>query len=264
MRIFHCGSGSTPRGPSLQKNDVVLVSYPRSGNTWVRAILAYLFYPEDRIRSLQSLNRLVPDIYFGIPRMVRYCQPRVIKTHQPFGFRHESSNNSLYHQNIYVVRHPFAVVSSFFHFQLNFWKYPETSLERFVQKFVNGTIEGNSSWQEHVLSWKAVEDERKILFLRYEDLLENQGREIGRIADFLGQNTSAERINMICKKTSRTSMIKLQKKGPLVEKGYDLVRKAGSTWPSENELTQTTKDIIWHRSKIAMELFGYSRTYKSE
>jgi hypothetical protein len=103
-----------------------------------------------------------------------------------------------------------------------------------------------------------VEDEREILFVRYEDLCENQAEEIIRLANFLSKSIPAGRITTICERTSRAAMAKLQEIRPIVEKGYDMVRKSGNSQLLENELTEEMKDLIWQRCKIAMELFDYS------
>ena len=43
-------------------SDVFLVSYPRSGNTWFRFLVANALHPETEV-SFASIPRLVPDIY---------------------------------------------------------------------------------------------------------------------------------------------------------------------------------------------------------
>jgi len=66
--------------PKLKTDDVFLVYYPRSGNTWVKTIVAHILYPHVRIYSLKNLARLVPEIP-EIDSDNKYSNPRVIKTH---------------------------------------------------------------------------------------------------------------------------------------------------------------------------------------
>ena len=48
------------------ERDVFLVSYPRSGNTWLRSMIAQLLTGE-KINSLRELDYIVPDIYYSVP-----------------------------------------------------------------------------------------------------------------------------------------------------------------------------------------------------
>jgi hypothetical protein len=196
--------------PELRPEDVMLVSYPRSGNTWVRVIIAYMLYDFERIKSLADINRLVPDIHRGIPRSNNYSNPRVIKTHRSFGFRHERHRLDLYSKNIYVVRHPIDVIRSYFSFQLKLWEVNETSLDRFAIKVTNGAI--GPSWQSHVMSWKTMENELDILYVRYEDLVAEPLVEIQRIGSFLGRTLTERECEEINCKSSLENMRKLKKR----------------------------------------------------
>lgn len=256
-KVFPGGQGSAPRAPQLKPSDVMLASYPRSGSTWVRTILAYLLYPEQRISSLSALNFLIPDVYYGVSRLAKYSDPRIIKTHQPFGFRHESENALLYRRNIYVIRHPYDVAISFFDFQQKLWTAPTEAFEVFVHQFLNGTIRGNSTWHEHVLSWKAEEKNREILFVRYEDLLANPFLEASRLANFLRLDANSERVQLACDHSMRDAVVKLAGKGSLVEAAYPFINKAGVTRSNPSMLTEELRQLIWERCRTAMMMFGY-------
>ncbi|MBC6480620.1 MAG: sulfotransferase domain-containing protein [Hormoscilla sp. GM7CHS1pb] len=152
--------------PKLKTDDVFLVSYPRSGNTWVKNIIAHILYPHERIYSLNYLARLVPEIH-EIDSDNEYSNPRVIKTHRSFPFRQERENSALYSQVIYIVRHPFDVIRSLHYF--NSYLNPKQTIDQTVCKVTMG---GNKlgSWQDHVLSWKLAEKNAQMLLIRYEDM----------------------------------------------------------------------------------------------
>ena len=242
--------------PELQSDDVMLVSYPRSGNTWVRMIVAHLLYDSNEIKSLADLDYLVPDIYRGIPRHNRYSNPRVIKTHQSFGFRHERKRDDLYSRDIYVVRHPFDVIRSYFDLQLKLWQRKETSIDRFAIKVANGAIGG--SWQEHVLSWKTMDRELEILFVRYEDLMTTPVEEIGRIADFLGKSINRAEAEEINYKSSLENMQGLEKKKSLVDEKYQFVRREQDKRQLKNDMSPETKKNVFESCQVGMRLFGYN------
>ena len=123
----------------LNENDVFLVSYPRSGNTWVRVILSYILYPERKIESLSELDSLIPDIHRSIPKL-RYSNPRVIKSHQSYDSRHGHQNPNLYKKIIYIVRNPYDSLKSYYSFQELSKNTHYTSFEDFVQQICEGLI----------------------------------------------------------------------------------------------------------------------------
>src|SRR6266581_956224 len=46
----------------IRPDDVFIVSYPRSGNTWVRFLIANLLAPDDKI-TFRNIENYVPSIY---------------------------------------------------------------------------------------------------------------------------------------------------------------------------------------------------------
>jgi hypothetical protein len=102
---FILGKDIAGRDLPVYADDTFIVSYPRSGNTWTRFLIANLLHP-DQPATFANIERLVPDSeaqssrYFkSIPR------PRVIKSHQYFDPR--------YKKVIYIVRDPRDVALSY-------------------------------------------------------------------------------------------------------------------------------------------------------
>src|SRR2546430_17117355 len=63
-------------------DDVFLVSYPKSGNTWTRFLIANLVFP-DRHPDFSNINQLIPDPEALAKRdLDRVARPRYIKSHQ--------------------------------------------------------------------------------------------------------------------------------------------------------------------------------------
>ena len=52
------------RGLTVFPEDVFLVSYPRSGNTWTRFLLGNLLWQNDPVTFLNIESR-IPEIYFN-------------------------------------------------------------------------------------------------------------------------------------------------------------------------------------------------------
>ncbi|HEX4589745.1 MAG TPA: hypothetical protein VH120_07440, partial [Gemmataceae bacterium] len=53
-------------------DDVYLASYPRSGNTWLRAVVAEIMFGSSGA-NIADLDRYVPDIY--VPQPEKYVVP---------------------------------------------------------------------------------------------------------------------------------------------------------------------------------------------
>src|SRR5437763_15946727 len=83
--------GQVPAGRRLTvfPDDVFLVSYPRSGNTWTRFLIGNLLDQEDPI-TFANIESRIPEIYLfpdkgllGLPR------PRIRKSHEYFAHRYK-------------------------------------------------------------------------------------------------------------------------------------------------------------------------------
>ncbi|MGH9453777.1 MAG: hypothetical protein ACRD2O_07390, partial [Terriglobia bacterium] len=47
---------------NILPDDIFLVSFPKSGNTWTRFLIGNLVHPEELI-TFANVSRIVPDIY---------------------------------------------------------------------------------------------------------------------------------------------------------------------------------------------------------
>jgi len=79
-------------------DDTFLVSYPKSGNTWVRFLLANLLHPNETV-GFANINRLLPAPGVLSKRFLRSLpRPRILKSHETFDVR--------FRKVIYLVRDP--------------------------------------------------------------------------------------------------------------------------------------------------------------
>jgi aryl sulfotransferase len=198
---------------------VWIASYPKSGNTWLRALLASLRNggaPVD-INGLHSTNG-APDRHrfdevLGIDSAdltsdeVECLRPRVyeavatnvddlalFKIHDAF---HQTPAGewiappSVTHGAIYPVRHPYAVAPSFAnHLGVSLKRAVEVMNDR-EYAFAPGDHAGAPQvrqrlldWSGHAESWLAAPF--PVHVVRYEDLHESPARELAKVAEFLG------------------------------------------------------------------------------
>ncbi len=216
-------------------DDIFLVSFPKSGNTWTRFLLANLLHPE-KAASFANLHRIIPDPTGTTKRdFDRMPRPRIIKSHECFDPRYPRVN--------YMVRDPRDVAVSQYHYHRKLRKIEDDSpVERFVTRFLAGETCGHGSWGQNVLTWVVTrEGDPRFLLLRYEDLVADTPRELRKVLAFLKMEATEEQIDQAVERSSAAQMRKMEKsqseqcgltKGS--RKDLSFVRAAGSGgWRSE-------------------------------
>jgi sulfotransferase family protein len=201
------GTDKAERNFAVFPDDVFVVSYPRSGNTWTRFLIANLVYPAENV-SFTNIERLIPDTSSQSNRALkRTPRPRIIKTHQYFDHR--------YRKMIYIVRDPRDVALSMYNFQRKYRQIPDDyPLQSSVDDFVRGNLISADwgSWGENVASWVYTRSHSQdFLLLRYEDMIADTSRELARIARHLGIEASSDRLQSVIDRSSADRMRELEK-----------------------------------------------------
>ena len=185
-------------------DDTFLASYPKSGNTWTRFLIANLVYPENH-PDFSNINELIPDPEALSKRHLSTLpRPRFLKSHQYFDPR--------YQKIIYVVRDPRDVALSQYHFhrkrRLIEDNYP---VAQFVTRFVAGETSEYGSWAENVASWLSTRyGSRGFLLLRYEDMIADTPTELAKVAAFLSIPADSSRIAHAVEQSSADKMRELE------------------------------------------------------
>jgi hypothetical protein len=223
--LYHPG-----RNLDVFPDDIFLVSYPKSGNTWTRFLVANLVYPEKNI-DFANLNEVTPDPEaLSKRRLSQKPRPRILKSHAYFDPR--------YPRVIYIVRDPRDVVISSYYFEMKRQNIPQTcSLEEFVPLFVRGLKDHNyGNWADNVSSWFYTRRYNPgFLLLTYEALQADGMRELGRVAEFLRIPADRGRLATALEKSSADRMRELEK-------------KQGDKWSS---IRETRQDIPFVRKAKA-------------
>jgi hypothetical protein len=187
-------------------DDTFIVSYPRSGNTWTRFLIANLIRPTEDI-TFANIERIIPDAEAQSSRfLLRTPRPRIVKTHEYFDHR--------YKKIVYIVRDPRDVVISYYNFQRKYRQIEDAyPLAHYVRDFVNGRLISADwgTWGENVGSWLARAARPGFLLVRYEDLLLNPLQELGRLAGFLNVASNAELLNATLEKSSAQRMREMER-----------------------------------------------------
>lgn len=232
-------------------NIVWLASYPKSGNTWLRAFLANLIANRaaplrpDELRDYGDAEALAPrytrlagrpstglapaeqaalrmDVHALIAREAHGT--RLVKTHTFNGSfeGHPLINWQVSAGAIYVVRNPLDVaVSMTHHFGLTLdeaiarladERVASINDELFVSHFIG-------SWSSNVRSWADVAERapEKVIVLRYEDLLEKPAKYFAKAAKLIGLGQDRARIERAVKHTAFQTLSSLEKQHGFVE-----------------------------------------------
>jgi Sulfotransferase domain len=241
-------------------DDIFLVSFPKSGNTWTRFLVANLIFPQRDV-TWTNIDRLVPDPTGTAKRdFDRMPRPRVIKSHECFDPR--------YPRVIYIVRDPRDVVVSQYHYHRKIKRIADDSpIERFVTRFLAGETCPHGSWGQNIASWLYTrQDNSQLLWLRYEDLVSDTTRELAKVVSFLGLQSKPDEIRRAVERSSADRMRQLEKnqtsKNGLMRgsrKDINFVRSANSGgWRSELAMPLVQRiELAWG---MLMQQLGYNLT----
>ncbi|KAH6831662.1 sulfotransferase 12 [Perilla frutescens var. hirtella] len=184
-----------------QDSDIFLVTTPKSGTTWLKAIIFALINRQrhpiaanDHPLLSHNPHDLVPFLeiklyaHNQIPDLASFPSPRLFSTHIPYVSLPESLKNTSKCKLIYLCRNPKDTFVSLWHFT-NKLRLPEmgtNGIEEVFDRFCNGISLYGPFW-DHVLEyWKlSVEHPERVLFLKYEDMKEQPQFNLRRVAEFL-------------------------------------------------------------------------------
>lgn len=176
-------------------DDIFIVSYPRSGTTWVQVILHHLF--SDQEFGFDHISEVSPFLERALFRGIdleHLPSRRIFKTHLPAKriFRRLLRQPGKF---IYVHRNPADVSLSYYHFYADYHGYAD-SFENFLKRFKSGKVQ-YGRWDNHVLSWRNLAKYKRVLFVSYEDMKHDPTGTINRIAQFCGSSADEAKIRRV-------------------------------------------------------------------
>ena len=159
-----------------------LVSYPKSGSTWLRFLLANCI--SEQSCDFTNVHLFIPDLHFMPTSAEGDSLLRILKTHFPY--------QPSFKRVIYLARDGRDVaVSYFYHWQKQQGGRSLKSFPEFLECFNNGQLDSFGRWGEHVLSWLDG-GTRDLLLVRYEDLKSDTVGELRRVMAFLETSVTEE------------------------------------------------------------------------
>ncbi len=201
---YTLGRQAMAKGVTSYDDDVWVVSYPKSGNTWTRFLIANLIAGRETV-DWSNIEHWVPDIYISRdPQLRSLSRPRYFKSHEPY--------RPDYRRVVFIVRDPRDVAVSYFHFVRKTNMLPvDATMDDFMQKFMGGRIDPYGSWGENVGSWLgARRGTPDLLLLRYEDLLSDTASQLARIAQMLQLPVDNEQLHRAVENSRADRMRELE------------------------------------------------------
>ncbi|GAB4840161.1 hypothetical protein Ancab_020925, partial [Ancistrocladus abbreviatus] len=189
-----------------QVSDVLLVTTPKSGTTWLKAMIYAVanrkLYPNIYLHPLLNYNPhdLVPflelNVYYDINKVTDLSSlpsPRLFSSHLPISSLPKSAKDTC--KLVYLCRNPKDTFVSLWHFtnKLRPCHLGSLPLGEAFQRFCRGVSLYGLFWYYVLGYWnESLENPKNVFFLKYEDIKEQPTFHLKRLAEFLGCPFSQE------------------------------------------------------------------------
>lgn len=233
----------------LRESDQFIVSYPRSGNRWLRMILRdVIVLNRPELTAPPDLKTLIPDLHHDAPDDSALAQfgvsARILKSH--------NLRDIAGRRMVYIFRNAADALVSYYRFRCQNPQWASTvsamSLEAFCQTMLPG-------WIDHMkIAISAAETAPKqVHFIAYEALHTEPARVLRRVVDFLGIAVADE---VIARAIEANSFVKnrakvTEGKGPILRKGR--IGSAGEELSAEvlKEVEAVARPLYQRASELA-------------
>lgn len=272
-------------------NILWLASYPKSGNTWMRAFLAHLLPDARRPLDPNKLGGAFSQAESSIG-WYRRLDPRPLEQWQPEDFArarprvheaiaasretttfckthcammavhgHPAVNMAVSTGAVYIVRNPLDVALSYADFLAR--PADEVATMMATENYTFPPTPRNApevlgSWSQHVASWTAPQN-RRVHTVRYEDLLSAPSKHFRAVVRFLGLDMPRGRIERAIRHASFATLARQEaalgfSERPPHQKRFFRKGTAGQ-WRKELTPQQVERICAAHRRQMAR--FGY-------
>ncbi|CAL7938171.1 unnamed protein product [Xylocopa violacea] len=201
--------GRKIRDMEIYEDDVWLVSYPRTGSHWAQEMVWCIGnnFDYENARTLLVLRNplleastlMVTGDYVewfaklgdSVENVIKMPRIRYIKSHLPLELLPQQIHQKK-PKIVYIARNPKDTCVSFYHYCRTFHNITG-SFEEFAELFLEDHAPIGPFWK-HVLDFWAIRNQENVLFLRYEEMKQDQEEVIRKTAKFMNKTVTDEQI----------------------------------------------------------------------
>jgi hypothetical protein len=267
-----------------------VASYPKSGNTWVRAFLTTLVLGDLEPNYLDKVGLVAPNdnggLYFQrflrVP--INLASFQELATARPLAHRAIAADSKGFvflktHSMvvrhfgtptitpditagaIYIIRNPLDVVVSYSEFRRR--TIDETiqllnESRRVLPRPVFASYQVSGSWSENVDSWTRREN-KDLMVLRYEDMLLDPKKAFQRLVSFIGIQVREDEISRAIERTSFGALKAIELRNGFKERpsSTETFFRAGSSGQWRERLSRKQIAQVIRPNAAQMQRFGY-------
>jgi len=220
-------------------DDIYISTYPKSGTTLMQMILYHLTTDgKMNFKHIYDVSPWIHNASFIGQKPPDLSSPRIIKTHDNYKEFSKKTKGKF----IYIYRNGMDVAISNYHQQKNY-NNSDLKLDKYLNVFFK-----KKKWFKHTSEWMSNKKNFSILYVKYEDLLENKTKEIERIISFLGIPRNKKAIERALKYSGFEFMKKNENlfgEQPKVSgKIYNQFIRKGKSGEGKTLLTKKQKEIF--------------------
>ncbi|MGI9473795.1 MAG: sulfotransferase domain-containing protein, partial [Rubripirellula sp.] len=246
LRLDGSGNGQLEKIGNWLPEDIFVVGYPKSGNTWFQNLVAgCMFGADPAITPDRLIQDMVPDVHYK-HFVRRYQDNMVFKTH---GLPAPG-----YRRVVMLTRDVRDVMVSYH-------RYLQTRAQAPLD-FVNLVNTGEGlfpcQWHEHTTAWLENPYGADMIFIRYEDLLSDPLACLQRFCEFAGIEREDEELAWVGQRAQFSMLQKKEKKQGLENWRHDApFFRRGVAGGYRDEMPAEVLDALMEKAGPAMESLGY-------
>ena len=243
----------------LRPTDIFVVTYPKSGTTWLAFLLANLLRPPgSQPLTLDTYLQHTPDVngaYFGTDTLQAFGKlptPRIFLAHPTY--------DPVLPRVIYVLRDPRDVLVSYWHHD----RLTQRDFKLSLADFVRRDDHWPGRWDEHVSGWLLTHHHPRLLVVKYEDLQHDTVTALQHVVDFVGLVHGVAELRQAAEDSRFDRMRSAEEqfgwKGVRAAKDERFVRR-GQAGGWRDELDEASVQAIQQKYGAVMRQVGYELSH---
>lgn len=239
---------------SVRPGDVFVVTYPKSGTTWLAMMIAN-YLGSDEI-DFSTYHHIVPDINdlhmrsASLNAFDALPNPRFFLTHSPY--------DPTLRRVVYVIRDPRDVMVSY----RNFWNQQHPDAKVDLATFIRDVRRYPCEWDEHVSGWTRRQEE-DFLLITFEEMKADPEAILTRVLKFAGLTPDQEIVSGAVDATGFERLKELEERWRRehadegASKSPERFIRRGEVGAWRDEMGPELAEEIENRFGEVMERFGY-------